>query len=353
MKKLFYILCCSLAVLFTACEGEEPKSPEDSKVPATSNKVETGASSNVTDSSATLKGVVNVDISAYKEIEFGIMYSTSSESISNRSGETEEGEKLIGKNFEVELSDLKSKTKYYYCAYLLLNEMQYEFGEMKEFITKSSAEDEEDNDAPVKPDDGSSSSSGVSKGHAYIDLGLSVKWATCNVGADSPEDYGDYFAWGETLPKSEYTWSTYKWYNYNQDYITKYCTYSEYGTVDNKTILELSDDAANANWGGSWRMPTKAEQDELRKKCTWTLEQKNGVNGYTVTGQNGNSIFLPTAGCRLYLDLAFAGTSGFYWSSSLYTGSSDHADFLGFFPGGVSDGCDSRHVGLSVRPVLP
>jgi hypothetical protein len=122
MKKLFYILCCSIAVLFTACEKEEPNSTEDSKVPAISNKVETGASSDVTKSSAILKGVVNVDILAYKKIEFGIMYSTSSKTISNRSAETKKGEKLMGKNFEVKLSNLKSKTKYYYCAYLLLND---------------------------------------------------------------------------------------------------------------------------------------------------------------------------------------------------------------------------------------
>ena len=202
--------------------------------------------------------------------------------------------------------------------------------------------------------DGSTSVSGVSEGHAYVDLGLSVKWATCNVGAESPEDYGDYFAWGETQPKSYYDWSTYKWYNYNQDYITKYCTDSEIGTVDNKTILELSDDVANANWGGSWRMPTKAELDELCNKCTWTWEQKNGVNGCTVTGQNGNSIFLPAAGYRGGSSLDGAGSRGDYWSSSLGTYSSNDAYYLGFDSSNVgSTSSYYRDYGQSVRPVLP
>lgn len=353
MKKLFYILCCSLAVLFTACEGEEPKSPEDSKVPATSDKVETGASSNVTGSSAILKGVLNVDILAYEEIEFGIMYSTSSEAISNRTAETEEGKVLIRKEFEVELCDLKSKTKYYYCAYLLFNEMQYEFGEMKEFITKSSAEDEKDDDT-IKPGDGSLSGSGVSKGHEYVDLGLSVKWSTMNVGATSPEDYGDYFAWGETITKSTYNYSTYKWCNGSYNTQTKYCTSSSFGKVDNKTVLDLSDDAANANWGGGWRMPTKAEQDELLTECTWTWTNQNGINGHKVTSKvNGNSIFLPAAGYRNDSDLNKAGSYGYYWSSSLFSYSPYDAYSLYFYSNFVDRLGYFREIGLSVRPVLP
>ena len=138
--------------------------------------------------------------------------------------------------------------------------------------------------------------------HEYVDLGLSVKWATCNVGASKPEEYGDYFAWGETQPKNTYDWSTYKWCNGSYDTQTKYCTKSSYGTVDNKTQLELSDDAARANWGGSWRMPTDAEMTELREQCTWTWTTQNGVYGYKVTskksGYTNKSIFLPAAGYR-------------------------------------------------------
>ncbi|MBQ7819706.1 MAG: hypothetical protein IJ341_08415 [Bacteroidales bacterium] len=190
--------------------------------------------------------------------------------------------------------------------------------------------------------------------HAYVDLGLSVKWATCNVGADSPEEYGDYFAWGETTPKTTYDWSTYKYCNGTYDSMTKYCTSSSYGTVDNKTTLELSDDAAHVNWGGSWRMPTKAEQDELRNtdNCTWTWTTQNGVNGYKVTSnKNGNSIFLPAAGYRNGSNLSYAGSRGDYWSSSLGTSGSYSAYDVVFSSGYVLWRNYYRYFGRSVRAV--
>jgi hypothetical protein len=199
--------------------------------------------------------------------------------------------------------------------------------------------------------DGSSSGSGVSKGHAYVDLGLSVKWATCNVGATKPEDYGDYFAWGETAPKEEYNRSNYKWFNMNQDdYIIKYCDESDYGTVDNKTILEFSDDAANANWGGDWRMPTYAEQYELQTECIWTWT-KHGVNGYKVTSKiNGNSIFLPAAGS----DDDRKGSRGHYWNTSLGTSyASFYACTMNFGSDYIRLGGAIRYIGLPIRPVLP
>ena len=194
-------------------------------------------------------------------------------------------------------------------------------------------------------------------GHEYVDLGLSVKWATCNVGATTPEEYGDYFAWGETTPKTTYDWNTYKYCNGTYDSMTKYCTNSYYGTVDNKTTLELTDDAAHVNWGGSWRMPTKAEQDELRdtNNCTWTWTTQNGVNGYKVTSKkNGNSIFLPAAGYRGSSILIFAGRFGFYWSSSLSTSIGNYAYFLYFDSSGVYwNSSVYRYHGQSVRPVCP
>ena len=188
--------------------------------------------------------------------------------------------------------------------------------------------------------------------HEYVDLGLSVKWATCNVGANKPEEYGDYFAWGETQPKTTYSWSTYKWCNGSYDTQTKYCTNSSYGTVDNKTVLDLSDDAARANWGGSWRMPTKAEQDELREQCTWVWTTQNGVNGYKVTSKkNGNSIFLPAAGYRYDSSLYSAGSYGYYWSSSLDAGDPDYAYYLYFSSDHVAWGSSYRYIGFTVRPV--
>ena len=189
-------------------------------------------------------------------------------------------------------------------------------------------------------------------GHEYVDLGLSVKWATCNVGASKPEEYGDYFAWGETTPKSTYDWSTYKYCNGTLDSLTKYNTKSSYGTVDNKTTLELSDDAARANWGGSWRIPTKAEQDELRENCTWKRTTQDGVKGYKVTSKiNGKSIFLPAAGSRFGSSLLSVGSYGVYWSSSLDTDIPYYAWSVYFYSDNVSRNGYNRSYGFSVRPV--
>jgi len=197
-------------------------------------------------------------------------------------------------------------------------------------------------------------STGVENGHNWVDLGLSVKWATCNVGATTPEGYGNYYAWGETKPKSTYGWSTYKYCNGDRYSMTKYCTNSEYGIVDNKTVLELSDDAAHVNWGGSWRMPKKAEQEELMDtdNCTWEWTTQNEVNGYKVTSKkNGNSIFLPAAGYRFDSNLYYAGSNGYYWSRSLDASSSSDACYLDFGSSVVGWSNGSRCYGLSVRAV--
>ena len=194
----------------------------------------------------------------------------------------------------------------------------------------------------------------TNNGHAYVDLGLSVKWATCNVGATTPEEYGDYFAWGETEPKDYYYWDSYKYCNGSSSTMTKYCIESDYGIVDNKTTLELTDDAAHVNWGGNWRMPTEAEQDELRdtNNCTWTWTTQNAVKGYKVTSKkNGNSIFLPAAGYRNGDNLINAGGIGLYWSSSLSTSFSFYAYYLFFSSVNVGWRSDNRFNGQSVRPV--
>lgn len=191
-------------------------------------------------------------------------------------------------------------------------------------------------------------------GHAYVNLGLpsGLLWATCNVGADNPEDYGGYFAWGETTTKTTYSWNTYKWCNGSNTSLTKYNTKSSYGTVDNKTVLDLEDDAAHVNWGGSWRMPTDDEWTELRNNCTWTWTSQGGHNGDKVTSKsNGNSIFLPAAGYRWDLDLNYAGENGDYLSSSL------NADYpfrplnAYFYSGNVAASDGRRDCGYSVRPV--
>lgn len=187
----------------------------------------------------------------------------------------------------------------------------------------------------------------------WVDLGLpsGTLWATCNVGANSPEEYGDYFAWGETFSKDYYDWTTYKWCNGSMDGITKY-SYGSYNInfIDFKSELEPEDDVAYVQWGPSWRMPTKAQQDELREHCTWTWTTQNGVNGYLVIGPNGNSIFLPVAGnsCE---ELPCNAESGGYWSRTLNIEVNQVAYFLYFDSENVRLSCHNRSIGFPVRAV--
>ena len=421
MKTKLFVLCTMLCtMLFVGCEQPEP---------ATSNKVVTGDVTDITRSTALFHGTVNVDISTYNDVEFGIMIAETENELSAREGEMFAAKVLIGKEFKLEIGNLSPSSLYYYCAWLLLNDTQYEFGNIKEFNTSGAS-------VPMLTtieatsiylrsatvggnvtDDGGSevaergicystsanpsisnkkivcgsglgeftcdltdlekntkyyvrayaiNSIGISYGNEIkfttldkiqseaVDLGLSVKWANMNIGAECPEDYGDYFAWGETEPKDVYDWSTYKWCNGSDTSLTKYNTSSSYGTVDNKTKLELSDDAAHVNWGGAWRMPTDAERIELREQCTWTWTRQNGVNGCKVTSKsNGNSIFLPAAGDRIYGSLYGTGRDGNYWSSSLDTDYPSGALGVSCDSSGVYGSWSYRIFGCSVRPVCP
>ena len=191
-------------------------------------------------------------------------------------------------------------------------------------------------------------------GYEYVDLGLSVKWASYNIGATKPEEYGDYFAWGETATKTTYDWSTYEHCRGSYTTLTKYNIISGYGTVDNKTELDAIDDAAVVNWGGSWRMPTEAEITELINGCIWTWITINGINGCKATSKNnGNSIFIPAAGQHGEDGLSSAGGGGYYWSKVLCSG--DPYNMCIFSPGGAQLGYNnySRCRGLSIRPVCP
>ena len=198
--------------------------------------------------------------------------------------------------------------------------------------------------------------SGHHNGHEWVDLGLSVKWATCNIGADSPEDYGDYFAWGETETKSESTVANCKTIK-KQSFFAKLL---DFGRSDNNANVEkLPDDisgnaqydAARANWGGSWRMPTIAELDELCTKCEWTWTSQGGYEGYKVTGPNGNCIFLPAAGWGYGTGRLNVGENGYYWSSTLSALYSGFARDLNFNTSSHHTSYDGRGDGRSVRPV--
>lgn len=195
--------------------------------------------------------------------------------------------------------------------------------------------------------------------YEYVDLGLpsGTLWATFNVGAENPEDYGDYFAWGETQAKEDYSWDTYQLCNASYDALTKYCSQSDYGFegfTDELTTLLPEDDAATSIWGSKWQMPTSAQQTELLSgeytNNVWTTQ--NGVNGWKITSKsNGNSIFLPAAGSRNGTNVSQAGSQGLYWSHSIYPEESCEAWYFQFSSSNSSWDFDYRNIGMSIRPV--
>ena len=193
----------------------------------------------------------------------------------------------------------------------------------------------------------------------YVDLGLpsGVRWAKNNVGAVSETDFGNYYSWGETETKSTYNWSTYKWCDGSRYSQLKYNNQNTFGTVDDKTTLDLEDDVAHVMWKGSWRMPTMADQDELRSNCTWEWTTRNEVNGCLVTsnieGYTDRSIFLPANGYQYNTEFYDVGSNGRYWSSSLDTTYPDDAAILVFYEGTVKWSASNRDAGLTVRPVCP
>lgn len=219
---------------------------------------------------------------------------------------------------------------------------------------------------------------GTENGHEWVDLGLptGTKWATCNIGATKPEEIGDHFAWGEVKPQEGYSY--YKYESHETFKLTKYNTFrseGENGFVDYKTTLELEDDAAHFNWGGKWRMPTQAQQDELRALCYWVWTESyggSGVKGYIVYKAKAEAdkgkkhyygtmsytlsdvhIFLPAAGGRYGGGLGNAGSYGYYWSSSLNTDYPGYAWYADFGLDYAFDSYDDRCAGRSVRAVIP
>ena len=242
----------------------------------------------------------------------------------------QEGE--IGYQYWSRITELNEMTTYYVCAYAI-NRKGIAYGEEISFTTLNRI---------------------FENGYECVDMGLSVKWAAINIGANNPEDYGHYFAWGETSPKNYYDYSTYKFCGKYSYIFTKYNTSSSNGAVDNKTTLEPKDDAASVIWGGKWRMPTSTETYELINNCIWEWTTKNGINGHIVTSKkNGNSIFLPAAGRKYEDALESDGVRGYYWSSTLVSSYPLDARFLYFWGNQVSNDSFRRDYGRSVRPVCP
>ena len=226
---------------------------------------------------------------------------------------------------------LSCSTTYFYQAFVR-NGRSYRFGTVKSFTTPDFE-------------------------FTAIDLGLSVKWANANVGATTPDAYGDYYAWGEVSPKDDYSWSTYKWCNGTSSSLTKYNTNGSYGIVDDKTVLDPNDDAAYFVLGEQWRMPTYDEWTELiatyyNGNYQWTWTSISGHNGWLVTYlANNNTIFLPAAGYRDATSLYHMGSYGYYWSSSLYTNTPHRALYVVLQGSGANTGMIQRNFGYSVRPV--
>lgn len=315
MKKIYSIvLCLGLLIGFVACDGDKEFVKTECVI--TSEQID------VSQQSATITSIITTEATA---IEVNLQYAITSNFADYQSVKMQQS----GEKYVAQLVNLQENTTYY-IRYVASNAYSSMIVDEKHSFTTTQTST-----------------------HEYVDLGLSVKWATCNIGANSPEEYGDYFAWGEIAPKGAYSWSTYKWCNGSETTLTKYCTDGSYGTVDNKTQLELSDDAAYANWGNGWRMPTKAELTELYEQCTWTWTTQNGVCGYKVTSKStGNSIFLPVTGLRYESSLSGVGDYGYYRSSSMGSSRSlgtwiihINASEMGMYNDGT------RHTGMSVRPV--
>lgn len=197
------------------------------------------------------------------------------------------------------------------------------------------------------------------KQYAVVDLGVDVLWATCNIGAASPEQYGYYFAWGETQSKEEYYWSTYSHCDGEPSAIKKYVFDENLGTVDHKNTLEPVDDAAKQLMGDSWSIPSRAMYQELLYRCNYKCCKLNDTWGYLFTSkENGNSIFFPLSGMRDPKDIFFSSERGYYWSNELYTGDKDNKKTHNAFTldllkekEPISSSFQSREIGLPIRPV--
>lgn len=223
--------------------------------------------------------------------------------------------------FTSNLENLKENTTYYVRAYATITEGITTYGNEVSFTTL------DPNYEYVE--------TGEINGYAYVDLGLSVRWATCNVGAALPEEKGQYFAWGETSVKTEYTEENSLTYNKAMEDISGNAKY----------------DAAAANWGGGWRMATSDEYTELINNCVWVLVEDNGVKGYKVIGPNGNSIFLPSTGN--YYGSSFSDIIDYYWCSTPCSEHNEHARALSFYFEHIYmyNHCD-RNIGATIRPVV-
>ena len=348
MKRIFtFVLSALLAVTFTTASAQQNifvwKDGGNLAVKSTANvdsltfevgswlfKISTSAATSVTtdrlQATAHVAFADNVK-SLSKNPEIGVCFSSENEAPTYNDERNRLGTSV--KDYDFTLYDLDPGTTYYYRTYVKLEDEVF-YGNIKSITTF-----------------GETPTYTLINGHKFVDLGLpsGLLWAETNVGASSSTDDGDYFAWGEVVTKTYYSWSTYAMGS----------NPSKYNSRDGKTTLDAEDDAATVNWGEGCRMPSREEFQELRSKCDWYWKSDykgTGVSGYLVTGPNGNSIFFPASGCRSYGYLYNRGSSGYYWSSSLDSSNTDYAYFLYFDSGSVSPSYGNyRYFGYPVRPV--
>ena len=319
----YYVRAYATNVMGTAYGEQRSFTTEEEEAELTPPTVITSEVIDITETTAVSGGNVTDDGGATVTAR-GICWSISQDpTIDDNDGITTDGNGTG--TFTSNLINLTANTTYYVRAYAT-NEKGTSYGDEMSFTT------EEEDEEGCEPD-------GEIAGHYYVDLGLpsGVKWATCNVGASSPEDYGDYFAWGETSPKAEYTWENSVTFGEQMSDISGNAQY----------------DAATANWGGSWRMPTREQMEELVVHCEWEWTQVNGVYGSKVIGPNGSCIFLPAAGRRHGSSLDLDGSYGYYWSSTPDDYSYDYRAYDLYFSNGheyVNWSYD-RCTGLTVRPL--
>lgn len=299
--------------------------------------VKTTGARRIQHSLATVSGLLYVDSNKQLSKKAGFLYSSSYASAEGLKANGITAEAVLdGETFVGQLTGLEYGKIYYYLAYAEVNGRIVYADEVQKLTPEPIPAGSVDLGIVCKDSDG---------------MLYELFWGTKNLGADKPENYGDYYAWGETETKDVYYWSTYKWCNGDYNSLTKYNNNSVYGTVDNKTVLDADDDVAHVKMGGKWRMPTDAELTELREQCTWTWATQSGVNGSLVTSKtNGNFIFLPAAGYRQLSSTYNAGSEVNCLSSSLHFNPLQAWD--------VCSKCDhynrsvaARSTGNSVRPV--
>ena len=318
-KTMFIVLCGMMMVTsLAACGGDDDSDGKNNGGGSNTEYVFTGAANDVTSSSATI--TCNFTSAAnISTLQLGVIYSDNQQAVENKQASKAQSTNITGNTYQLTISNLSPKTVYYYRAYMISGGVTY-YGNISNFTTLDTKYEY--------------------NGHTAVDLGLpsGTKWATTNLMASSPEEYGNYYGWGEKYAKSYFTKQT---YDYQENW--------NLGMDISGSVY----DAAIRNWSEPWRMPTKENIEELVKYCTFKWTTVNGINGAQMTGPNGNSIFLPAAGFCVYANTNHLGEGGEYWSSNINGApGATQVYSLDFDSNGIEVSSQAiRYQGRPIRPV--